>query len=107
MAMPCVRRTPRTSRRPQYCATKMDAPLMAPNMATWKRKEMRLAWVTPANGTSPRTPIIRLSTSCIEAVDHALKRDGHGERKSWRVKLGSQRKTDGLHVPDSILPPYS
>ena len=68
VAMPCVRRTPRTSRRPQYCATKMDAPLMAPNMATWKRKEMRLAWVTPASGTSPRTPIIRLSTSCIEAV---------------------------------------
>ena len=34
MAMPCVRRTPETSRRPQYCATKIEAPLMAPNMAT-------------------------------------------------------------------------
>ena len=34
MATPCVRRTPETSRRPQYCATKMEAPLIAPNMAT-------------------------------------------------------------------------
>ena len=39
--------------------------------------------------------------------DHALKRDGHGKAKELAREARLPAKNRWLHVPDSILPPYS
>ena len=58
---PVMRRMFATSRMPQYCESRMEAPEKKPKQTMMKMKKMRLAAPTAASSCTPKRPIIMVS----------------------------------------------